>query len=181
MQGELDSQIRLERYDGYWGGTPALQTVVFRMMPEPSTRIAALLAGEVHIIHAVPPDLVDRINSVPGVSVHTGLGTRAAQIELNNRVPPFDDQRVRQALNYAVDWDSILDNIYQGYADRLATPFLPSGFGFAEVRRFLGKIRIAPRRVASPWRNARCCRRRLRGCATTLSAPSSGATPGSLS
>lgn len=131
VQGELDSQIRLERYDAYWGGTPALQTVVFRMMPEPSTRIAALLAGEVQIIHAVPPDLVDRINSVPGVSVHTGLGTRAAQIELNNRVAPFDDRNVRLALNYAVDWDSILTNIYQGYADRLATPFLPSGFGFA--------------------------------------------------
>jgi len=132
VQGELDSQIRLERYDGYWAGTPPLQTVVFRMMPEPSTRIAALLAGEVHIIHAVPPDLVDRIDSVPGVSVHTGLGTRSAQVELNNRVPPFNDRNIRLALNYAIDWDSILDNIYQGYADRLATAFLPSGFGFAE-------------------------------------------------
>ena len=132
VQGELDSQIRLERYDAYWDGAPALQTVVFRMMPEPSTRIAALLAGEVHIIHAVAPDLVDRIDSVPGVSVHTGLGTRAAQIELNNRVAPFNDRNVRLALNYAIDWDSILDNIYQGYADRLATAFLPSGFGFAE-------------------------------------------------
>src|SRR5690625_7923358 len=97
------------------------------MMPEPSTRIAALLAGEVHIIHAVPPDLVDRIDSVPGVSVHTGLGTRSAQVELNNRVPPSNDRDVRLALNYAIDWDSILRHIYQGYADRLATAFLPSG------------------------------------------------------
>lgn len=132
VRGSLDSQVMLERNADYWMGAPALQTVVFRMMPEPSTRIAALLSGEVHIIQAVPPDLVDRISGVPGVSVHTALGTRAAGIELNNRVAPFDDRRVRLALNYAVDWDSILTNIYRGYADRLATAFLPSGFGYAE-------------------------------------------------
>jgi len=131
-RGSLDSQTVLERNDDYWMGAPALQTVVFRMMPEPSTRIAALLSGEVHIIQALPPDLVDRIEGVPGVSVHTALGTRASMIELNNQAAPFDDQRVRQALNYAVDWDSILTNIYRGYADRLATAFLPSGFGYAE-------------------------------------------------
>lgn len=131
-RGTLDSQTVLERNDAYWRGAPQLQTVVFRMMPEPSTRIAALLSGEVHIIQALPPDLVDRIDGVPGVSVHTALGTRAAQIELNNTVAPFNNHLVRLALNYAVDWDSILTNIYQGYADRLATAFLPSGFGYAE-------------------------------------------------
>ena len=76
--------------------------------------------------------LGDRSDGVPGVSVHTALGTRAAQIELNNTVAPFNNELVRLALNYAVDWDSILTNIYQGYADRLATAFLPSGFGYAE-------------------------------------------------
>ncbi|MFA5551458.1 MAG: ABC transporter substrate-binding protein [Trueperaceae bacterium] len=131
-RGALDSQTVLERNDAYWRGAPQLQTVVFRMMPEPSTRIAALLSGEVHIIQALPPDLVDRIDGVPGVSVHTALGTRAAQIELNNKVAPFNNHLVRLALNYAVDWDSILTNIYQGYADRLSTAFLPSGFGYAE-------------------------------------------------
>ena len=115
VQGELDSQIRLERYDGYWAGTPPLQTVVFRMMPEPSTRIAALLAGEVHIIHAVPPDLVDRIDSVPGVSVHTGLGTRSAGGAEQPRAavqrpqhPPGAQPRDRLGQH--------LRNIYQNYA-----------------------------------------------------------------
>ncbi len=128
--GTLDGQVTLRRNGSYWAGTPALETVVFRMMPEPSTRVAALLSGEVQIIQAVPPDLVDRIANVPGVAVHTAPGTRAYAIELNNASPPFDDVRVRQALNYAIDWDSILTNIYQGYAERLATAFLPSGFGF---------------------------------------------------
>ncbi len=129
-RGTLDSQVVLEANGGYWKGAPRLQTLVFRMMPEASTRIAALLSGEVHIIQAVPPDLVDRLSGVPGVQVYTAPGTRSYQIELNNAKAPFDDVRVRQAVNYAIDWDSILTNIYRGYADRLATGFLPSGFGY---------------------------------------------------
>jgi peptide/nickel transport system substrate-binding protein len=129
-RGSLDSQIVLKRFDGYWGGPAKLAQVVFRMMPEPSTRVAALLSGEVQIIQAVPPDLVARLQSAPNVSVKMAEGTRAYQIELNNKVAPFNDVRVRQALNLAVDWDSILKNIYQGDGQRLATAFLPSGFGY---------------------------------------------------
>ncbi len=130
VQGSLDSQIVLKRYDGYWGGPAKLQQVVFRMMPEPSTRVAALLSGEVQIIQAVPADLVARLKSAPSITVKTAEGTRAYQIELNNKVAPFNDPRVRQALNLAIDWDSILKNIYLGYGQRLATAFLPSGFGY---------------------------------------------------
>ena len=129
-RGALDAQVVLEANQGHWNGAPKLKSVVFLMMPEPSTRIAALLAGEVHVIQAVPPDLVERLQGVPGVGVHTALGTRSYQIELNNATAPFNDTRVRQAFNYAIDWNSILSNIYLGYGDRLSTVFLPSGFGF---------------------------------------------------
>lgn len=128
--GSLDGQVTLTRNPDYWAGAPALEMLVFRMMPEPSTRVAALLSGEVQIIQAVPPDLVGRLESAPNVEVLAAPGTRAYLIELNTSKPPFDDVRVRQAMNYAIDWDSILDNIYQGYAARLATGFLPSGFGY---------------------------------------------------
>ncbi|HEX7041370.1 MAG TPA: ABC transporter substrate-binding protein [Trueperaceae bacterium] len=128
--GSLDSQVTLQRNESYWQGPPPLQTLVFRMMPEPSTRVAALLSGEVQIIQEVPGDLVDRIDSAPGVSVHTAPGTRAYFIELNVSKPPFDDVRVRQALNYAIDWENILENIYRGRGQRLSTGFLPSGFGY---------------------------------------------------
>lgn len=130
VRGELDSQVVLERNPDYWNGAPALETVVFRMMPEPSTRIAALLSGEVHIIQAVSPDLVERLSGAPNVVVKTAPGTRSYQTELNNSKPPFDDVRVRQALNYAVDWDEILGTIFRGYGDRLSTGFLPTGFGY---------------------------------------------------
>ncbi|HET8998744.1 MAG TPA: ABC transporter substrate-binding protein [bacterium] len=130
VRGALNAEIVLERNDSYWAGPAKLRQVIFRMMPEPSTRIAALLSGEVQIIQEVPPDLVDRLKSSPNVQVQTAEGTRSYEIELNNKADPFNDPRVRQALNYAINWDPILKDIYHGYAKRLATAFLPTGFGY---------------------------------------------------
>lgn len=138
VKGKLDSEVVMERFDGYYGGAPKIPPVgpakvgkvVFRTMPEPSTRVAALLAGEVSIIQAIPADLVDRLKKSNRIQVKTAEGTRSHQIELNNKKPPFDDVRVRQAVNMAVDWDKILTSIYLGYAQRLPTCFLPSGFGY---------------------------------------------------
>ena len=129
-RGAVNSEIVLERNDAYWAGPAKLRQVIFRMMPEPSTRIAALLSGEVQIIQEVPPDLVDRLKASPNVQVKTAEGTRSYQIELNNKTEPFSDPRLREALNYAIDWTPILRDIYHGYAQRLATGFLPSGFGY---------------------------------------------------
>ena len=136
--GTLDSQVVLQRYEGYYGGSPALPPVgraelagaVFRMMPEPGTRVAALKAGEVHIVEDVPVDLAADLERDRGVYVKRTQGTRVYGVELNNARPPFNDVRVRRAMNYAVNWDGILRNVYRGYARRLATVFLPSGFGY---------------------------------------------------
>jgi len=103
-RGAVNSEIVLERNDAYWAGPAKLRQVIFRMMPEPSTRIAALLSGEVQIIQEVPPDLVDRLKASPNVQVKTAEGTRSYQIELNNKTEPFSDPRLREALNYAIDW-----------------------------------------------------------------------------
>ncbi|WP_324717338.1 ABC transporter substrate-binding protein [Carboxydochorda subterranea] len=138
VRGRLDGDIVLERFDGYYGGSPQLppvgpariRRIVFRMMPEPGSRIAALLAGEAHIIQEVPPDAVDRLERARGVQVKVAPGTRLYEIELNN--DRLKDPRVRRALNYAVDWDEILEALYRGYAHRVATAMLPSGFGYDE-------------------------------------------------
>ncbi len=143
LAGRVDSQIVLERHEQYYGGArdlppvgPApLRGVVFRMMPEPATRVAALKAGEVHIIEDLPVDLIVEIERDPRTEVKVTEGTRASGVELNNARPPFNDLKVRQALNHAVNWDVILKAIYRGYATRLATAFLPSGFGYNPRQR----------------------------------------------
>ncbi len=138
VRGQVDTEIVLERFDDYYGGSDALppvgpaqlKTVTFRMIPEPSTRVAALKAGEVHIIQEVPVDQIPLLEADSNVKVLTTQGTRLYMIELNNNI--LTDARVRRALNHAVDWDTILREIYGGRAHRVATAMLPSGFGFDE-------------------------------------------------
>jgi peptide/nickel transport system substrate-binding protein len=126
-------EVVMERYDGYHGGAadmgpggPAcVERVVFRVIPEASTRVAALLAGEVDIIQAVPFDLIDMLEGNPDVQVLTAPSTQPAWLELNVNRPPFDDVRVRQALNYAMDKDLLIEAVYGGRAVALPGPLSP--------------------------------------------------------
>jgi peptide/nickel transport system substrate-binding protein len=126
-------EIVLERFDDFWGGAPDLapvgpacvKTAVFRVIPEASTRVAALLAGEVDVIQAVPAELVDTLAQTPGIQVKGAAGTQPKWMEMNVNMAPFDDVRVRQAMNYAVDKDLIIEAIYGGRAVALPGPLSP--------------------------------------------------------
>lgn len=133
VEGQLDDQIVMERFDDYWGGAPDLEpvgsacveTVIFRVIPEASTRVAALLAGEVDIIQSVPSELIDTLAQTPGVQVKTAPGTQPQWLQLNVSNPLFEDVGVRQAMNYAMDKDLIVDAIYGGRAVPLPGPLSP--------------------------------------------------------
>jgi peptide/nickel transport system substrate-binding protein len=126
-------EIVMERFDDYYGGAPDLEPVgpacvqqaVFKVIPEASTRVAALLAGEVDIIQGVPAELVDTLDQTPGVQVKGAAGTQPKWMEMNVNMAPFDDVRVRQAMNYAVDKDLIIEAIYGGRAVALPGPLSP--------------------------------------------------------
>lgn len=133
VEGQLDDQIVMERFDDYWGGAPDLEPVgpacvervIFRVIPEASTRAAALLAGEVDIIQNVPSELVDTLDQTPGVDVKTAASTEPIWLQLNVSDPLFEDVNVRHALNYAVDKDLLIEAIYGGRAVPLPGPLSP--------------------------------------------------------
>ncbi len=126
-------EVVLERFDDYYGGsedltpvgTACADRVIFRVIPESSTRVAALLAGEVNIIQVVPPDLIPALEEDPNIQVKTAPGTQPKWMELNVNKAPFDDVRVRQALNYAIDKDLIIEALYGGRAVALPGPLSP--------------------------------------------------------
>lgn len=126
-------EVVMERFADYWGGAPDLppvgpaqvQRAVFRVIPETSTRVAALLSGEVDIITEVPADLIDTLKAKSGVQVKTVAGTRPLWMEMNVKQEPFTDVRVRQALNYSVDKDLIVKKVYNGMAQPLGGPLSP--------------------------------------------------------
>lgn len=138
VQNRYGGEVVLERFDAYYGGSPDLPPVgparvrraVFKAMPDTVTRSEALFSGEVSIIQDVPIEYIERIKNSESLQVLFSEGTRSYQIELNNKKPPFNDIRVRKALNFAINWNVILSDIYKDHGRRLATCFLPSGFGY---------------------------------------------------
>ncbi len=123
-----DEQIVFEANTDYWGGSPKIKTVIFKPIPEAATRVAALESGDVDIITVVSPDYVDQPGA--GVEVVTVSGTRAYYLGMNVNVEPFDNIQVRQAMNYAVDIDSIIENVLNGLARPIDNPLLPEAFGY---------------------------------------------------
>jgi peptide/nickel transport system substrate-binding protein len=134
VEGNLDEQIVLERFDDYYGGAdklpptrpPYLQRVIFRMLPDASNRVAALLAEEVHLIQNVPQSKVPQLIGKSEIMIKTTLGTRPKFMDLNVTGAPFEDVRVRQALNYAVDAEKVLATVAGGYGIILPGPLSPA-------------------------------------------------------
>lgn len=116
-----DDHLTLEANDSYWGGAPKIKRVTIRYVPDPTTRAAMLLSGEADLVQKLSP------TDAAQVKAHTGLvvaGTRAMNqmfVGINTFVKPFNDIRVRQAMNYAVNWDQIIGTVLSGFAYRSAS------------------------------------------------------------
>lgn len=107
----------LERYDDYWGEAPSYSDLTFRIIPEQSTRVQALLADEVDVINNISPEDIARIEEADNAKVVSSPTTRHVMIALRHDREPLDDPLVRQAMNYAVDKDEIVNTLLNGIAE----------------------------------------------------------------
>ncbi len=115
---------------------PLIKRVIFRPIPESSTRVAAIQTGEIDIAKRLSADEADSLRGVEGVKVISYPADRVYYIAFNNLTTGVDlptmDPRVRQAMNYAVDRQAIVDALFNGFA-RLSTSYVtPANFGFDE-------------------------------------------------
>lgn len=125
--------ILLQRNEDYWGDTPAINEVLWRFITEDSARVVALESGEAHVIMRVPPVDAPRIEENGDFEVARPTSVRTIYLGFNTEVEPFDDARVRRALNMAVDKQAIVDSILQGNATVATAPVVPSVFGYTEA------------------------------------------------
>jgi peptide/nickel transport system substrate-binding protein len=132
VEGSSD-QVVMERFDDYYGGAdelppvgpPSLDRVIFKVLPESSTRVAALRTGEVNIIQSVPSHMIPLLATDPNVRIGTGPSTSPQWMEMNVNKPPFDDVRVRQAMNYAVDAETLVETVLGGLGIVIPGPLSP--------------------------------------------------------
>lgn len=124
-------RIEFTANETYWGGKPPADTLVMRQVPEGSTRVATLLAGEVEISEELPIDLLPTVEESANASVVAVESTVGLLLTFDTRKAPFDNPRVRQALNMAIDKQAILDRMLMGRGTVLQGQMLTSNtFGF---------------------------------------------------
>lgn len=124
-------RYELTAFPEYWGGRPPMDNLLMRQIPEGSTRVAALMAGEAQIIEEVPVDLIPVVQRSPRGEVASVESTVGLIITFDTRKPPFNDKRVRQALNLAVDKKKILDRLLAGQGTILDGQILTANtFGY---------------------------------------------------
>lgn len=127
---EKGVSVVLERNADYWGDPPGLQTLVFRPIPEPTARVAALLSGEVDMIVVVPPDAIQSIKDDANLTYEQGPSLHYWFIQLNTQEPPFDNVMVRQAVNYAVNKESLATDILAGSAVPATQPMPAANWSY---------------------------------------------------
>lgn len=123
-----NERVVLNAYDEYWGGRPKVDNLVFRPVPEVSARIAALQSGDVQIAAELPADLAQSLEG--NVKSSSVSGTRVFFLAMNVTKPPVNDVDVRVAVNQAIDRESLVKNIYGGFARPLNQPAFPEMIGY---------------------------------------------------
>ena len=115
--------LKVARNEHYWKpGLPKVDSITVRSVPENGARLAMLQAGEAQFIFPMPPELAKVVERDPKIDVVAARSIFARYVALNTRRKPFDDLRVRQALNYAIDKQAFMKVVFAGYAVPLDSP-----------------------------------------------------------
>ena len=121
---QRDATIRYRRFDEFWGEKAKLDALVFSINKDPAVRLAKLRAGECQVMAYPAPADLPGIKIDPKLSLLSLPGLNIGYLAYNTQKKPFDDKRVRQALNMALDKKAILDAVYGG-AGQPAKNLLP--------------------------------------------------------
>jgi peptide/nickel transport system substrate-binding protein len=108
----------VEAFSEYWDGPPSLQKVRVRVIADMNALQAELQAGRVDIAPmptSLSPDAVKRLAEDPSLQVKAFPGSNVVLLTLNTTSPPLDNVKVRQAIAYAIDRQSLIQNLLRGY------------------------------------------------------------------
>ncbi len=131
VEWQRGQRIVLDVNPDYWGGTPTPRRLTFRFIVDPSTRAAELRAGGVDIAINPPIAQIKELNT-GDTQILTVPAARAIAHPMNTLQKPLNDVRVRRALNYAVDRESIVRSLLQGFGQATGQPFASGWLGYDE-------------------------------------------------
>lgn len=117
MQGD---RLVVEKNADYWQkDLPKVDSITFRPVPENGSRIAMLKTGEADFIYPMPTEQVSEVEGLEGITVDTIDSTIVRYVTLNTMKKPFDDVKVRQAINYAINKEAYIKVVKSGLGAKL--------------------------------------------------------------
>jgi peptide/nickel transport system substrate-binding protein len=126
-------ELVLEAYEQYWRKTPSVKRLIFKSVPDESTRLAMLKRNEADLAYSIRGALAEEIRRTPGLTLKSTGGAFTEWITFLDQwdpKSPWADRRVRLAANYAIDRKSLNDAEYLGLS-KITASIIPSGFEFA--------------------------------------------------
>lgn len=123
VEQKIGERVVLERFDDYFGPKPKIKRLVFKFIGEPTSRVNALLTGEVDIADLLPTNAIERLKAAPGVDVMpTAIGSPLGiKLYANDPELPVYKKDVRLALQYAIDTNAIIKSVFHGVGKPLVT------------------------------------------------------------
>ncbi|WP_156787777.1 ABC transporter substrate-binding protein [Rubrobacter xylanophilus] len=132
VDAQAGQKVTLEAFEDYWEGRPPLDRVVLQVLPDPQALTSALQSGQVQASNFLPYSSVDRLKNSGNLRLYEPKPYIDIFIEMNVSVPLLSDLRVRQAINYAIDRKSIIDEAFAGLAKEPAYMVSPPELGYDE-------------------------------------------------
>ena len=126
-------KILMEKNASYFDGPPAISQLVWKIVPEDSARTMLIESGQADVVLRVPVADLERLRAKSDVSLLEGPTVMTMYVALNNSRGPLKDVRVRRAINYAVDKESLVKNIVGGLGIVADAPISQSTWGYAKV------------------------------------------------
>jgi peptide/nickel transport system substrate-binding protein len=131
VQGD---SITITKNADYWGTPAVLDDATFKFISDPTAAFAAMMAEDVDVFAGFPaPENVPQFEADPRFQVLVGSTEGETILSTNNKMPPFDDVRVREAVAHAIDRQAIIDGAMFGYGTPIGTHFAPHNPAYVDL------------------------------------------------
>ncbi|MFY0646191.1 ABC transporter substrate-binding protein [Sulfitobacter geojensis] len=127
-------KVELSRNDAYWGDAPALASATFKFISDPTAAFASVMAEDVDVFSGFPaPENLPQFEADPRFQVLVGSTEGETILSTNNKMPPFDNVKVREALAHAIDRQAIIDGAMFGLGTPIGTHFAPHNPAYVDL------------------------------------------------
>ena len=127
-------KIELSRNETYWGTPAVLTKATFKFISDPTAAFSSMMAEDIDVFSGFPaPENLPQFEADPRFQVLVGSTEGETILSTNNKMPPFDNVKVREALAHAIDRQSIIDGAMFGYGTPIGTHFAPHNPAYVDL------------------------------------------------